>query len=363
MTVERDALKAAFLSSAGLGEARRAPLAGDASTRAYERLYLADGSRRIFMDQPPVESASCPPDADPETRRALGYNALARLAAGRVDAFVAVAGWLNRAGLSAPRIEAFDVGQGLAIMEDLGDDLFGVLIAGGADEVPLYEAAVEALVHMQSTPVPDRLGAEAGLDWPILTYDALALQTAADLLPDWLPALRPQVRIDAAARADWEALWRPILQRGEAGASVFSHRDYHVENLIWLPQREGPARVGMVDFQDAVLAHPAWDLSMLLHDARRDVSPTLSEAMLERYLDSAGRMDDPQFVPDFRALGALNISRIIGVFARLVVRDGRPRYEAFLPRMWGYLDACLADPGLSDLRDWLDACVPAEARR
>jgi aminoglycoside/choline kinase family phosphotransferase len=102
---------------------------------------------------------------------------------------------------------------------------------------------------------------------------------------------------------------------------------------------------------------------MLLHDARRDVSPTLSEAMLERYLDSAGRTDDPQFVPDFRALGALNISRIIGVFARLVVRDGRPRYEAFLPRMWGYLDACLADPGLSDLRDWLDACVPAEARR
>ena len=362
MTAERDALKDAFLRGAGLGEARRERLAGDASTRAYERLILVDGSRRIFMDQPPVESAPCPPEADAETRRGLGYNALARLAAGRVDAFVAVAGWLNRAGLSAPRIEAFDAARGLAVMEDLGDDLFGALIAGGADEVPLYEAAVDALVHMQSTPVPDRLGAEAGLEWPILTYDALALQTAADLLPDWLPALRPQVRVDAAARADWTAIWAPILARGEAGASVFCHRDYHVENLIWLPERDGPARVGMVDFQDAVLAHPAWDLSMLLHDARRDVSRPLSEAMLGLYLDLARPAAGPSFTADFHALGALNICRIIGVFARLVVRDGRPKYEAFLPRMWGYLDDCLADPGLADLRAWLDACVPAEAR-
>lgn len=363
MTAERDALKDAFLRGAGLGEARRERLAGDASTRSYERLFLPGGGRRIFMDQPPVESAPCPPGADEQTRRTLGYNALARLAAGRVDAFVAVADWLSRAGLSAPRIEAFDAGLGLAVMEDLGDDLFGARIAGGADEGPLYEAAVEALVHMQSRPVPDRLGAAVGVDWPLLTYDGLALQTAADLLPDWLPALRPQVRVDASARADWAALWRPMLARGEAGASVFCHRDYHVENLIWLPDRDGPARVGMVDFQDAVLAHPAWDVSMLLHDARRDVAPALSDRMLQLYLDRSRYADDLPFVADFHALGALNICRIIGVFARLVRRDGRPKYEAFLPRMWGYLDRCLADPGLADLREWLDACVPAEARR
>jgi aminoglycoside/choline kinase family phosphotransferase len=248
-------------------------------------------------------------------------------------------------------------------MEDLGDDLFGTLIAGGADEGPLYEAALDALIHMQDQPVPGRLGAEAGLDWPLLTYDALALETAADLLPDWLPALRPGVRVDAAARADWAAIWAPILARGEAGARVFCHRDYHVENLIWLPDREGPARVGMVDFQDAVLAHPAWDLSMLLHDARRNVSRSISDAMLERYLDRSPQAGELPITADFHALGALNICRIIGVFARLVVRDGRPRYEAFLPRMWGYLDACLADPGLSDLRAWLDACVPPDARR
>ena len=363
MTAERDALKQTFLDKAGLGGSRRERLAGDASTRAYERLFLADGSRRIFMDQPPVESAACPPEADAETRRALGYNAMARLAAGRVDAFVAVAGWLNAAGLSAPRIDAFVAGQGLAVMEDLGDDLFGTLIAGGADEAPLYEAALDALIHMQDQPVPGRLGTGAGLDWPLLTYDALALQTAADLLPDWLPALRPGVRIDAAARADWAALWAPILARGEAGARVFCHRDYHVENLIWLPDREGPARVGLVDFQDAVLAHPAWDLSMLLHDARRDVSRALSDTLLERYLERSRYAGELPFAADFHALGALNICRIIGVFARLVVRDGRPKYEAFLPRMWGYLDACLADPGLADLRTWLDACVPPEARR
>ena len=363
MTTERDALKDAFLARAGLAGARRERLAGDASTRNYERLHPAGGDSRIFMDQPPVESAACPPDANAGARRTLGYNAMARLAAGRVDAFVAVAGWLTEAGLSAPRIEAFDAGQGLAVMEDLGDNLFGTLIAGGADEAPLYEAALDALIHMQDQPVARRLGAEAGLDWPLLTYDALALETAVDLLPDWLPALRPGVQVDAAARADWAAIWAPILARGEAGARVFCHRDYHAENLIWLPDREGPARVGMLDFQDAVLAHPAWDLSMLLHDARRDVSRALSDTMLERYLDRSRHAGELPITADFHALGALNICRIIGVFARLVIRDGRPRYEAFLPRMWGYLDACLADPGLADLRAWLDACVPPDARR
>lgn len=363
MTTDREALKAGFLAKAGLSGARREPLAGDASTRSYERLHLPGGDRRIFMDQPPVESSACPPDADASTRRALGYNAMARLAAGRVDAFVAVAGWLGSAGLSAPRIDAFDAGLGLAVMEDLGDDLFAALIAGGAPERPFYDAAIDALVVMQSAALPDHLTAPQDVAWPVLSYDALALETAADLLPDWLPALRPGVRIDASAREDWRRLWAPVLARGEAGASVFCHRDYHVENLIWLPGREGAARVGLVDFQDALRAHPAWDVSMLLHDARRDVSRALSDAVLDRYLALARPADPAGFLSDFHALGALNICRIIGVFARLVVRDGRPKYEAFLPRMWGYLDRCLEDPGLGDLRDWLSACVPAEARR
>jgi hypothetical protein len=142
---------------------------------------------------------------------------------------------------------------------------------------------------------------------------------------------------------------------------VFCHRDYHAENLIWLPQRDGPARVGMLDFQDALLAHPVWDLSMLLHDARRDISADLEATALERYLRARPQLDRDAFLADFRALGALNIVRILGIFARLVVRDGKPRYQALMPRLWTYLDRCLADPRLGGLKRLLDRDI-AKAR-
>jgi len=147
-----------------------------------------------------------------------------------------------------------------------------------------------------------------------------------------------------------------------AGANVFCHRDYHAENLIWLTGREGAARVGMLDFQDALRAHPAWDMSMLLHDARRDVTPELEARALARYFALRPEVDRAAFLADFHALGALNICRILGIFARLVVRDGKPRYAAFMPRLWRYLDRCLADPAPTGLRAWLAQHAPAEAR-
>ena len=363
MSSDRESRKAAFLSRRGFGEARREPLSGDASTRAYERLRNPDGTSFIFMDQPPsAESAPCPPDATEAERRALGYNALARLAAGRVDAFVTIAEWLRDQGLSAPAVLAHDAADGLAVLEDLGDDLVARLIEAGADEGPLYDAAIEALGRLHAATPPGRLEAQ-NLSWPLLTYDDLALKTAGDILPEWLPRLRPAVRIDETALAEWEAAWAPIRARGAAGASVFCHRDYHAENLLWLPGREGPARVGLLDFQDAVVAHPAWDLSMLLHDARREVSQDLETRALDRYFALRPQVERIELLADYHALGALNIARIIGIFARLTTRDGKPRYAAFLPRLWGYLDRCLADPALADVRAWFDRHVPAEARR
>jgi MurNAc alpha-1-phosphate uridylyltransferase len=166
------------------------------------------------------------------------------------------------------------------------------------------------------------------------------------------------VTFDAAALAEWEAIWAPIRAKGEAQATVFCHRDYHAENLIWLPEREGAAKVGMLDFQDAVLAHPAWDLSMLLHDARRTVSPEREAACLDRYLAARPALDRTAFLADYHALGALNIARILGIFARLVTRDGKPRYEQFMPRLWTYLDVCLADPALAHMKAWFDRHVP-----
>jgi aminoglycoside/choline kinase family phosphotransferase len=359
---EREAARRSFLENAGLGAARRQPLSGDASTRAYERLYPSSGPSLILMDQPPaLETLPCPPKATPAERSALGFNALYRLAAGRVDAFVACAGWLRGLGLSAPEVVAADPAAGFAVLEDLGDDLYATAIADGADEALLYDSAVDVLLRLHAAEPPAVLEGE-GASWPLLTYDAVALRVASDLLVEWLPRFDARLTFDEEAVASWRALWTPILARGEAGASVFCHRDFHAENLIWLPSRAGAARTGLLDFQDALRAHPAWDVSMLLHDARRDVSPEREAAVLARYLAARPELDREVFLADFHTLGALNIVRILGIFARLVARDGKPRYRAFVPRLWGYLDRCLADPATAVLRAWLDGHVPHEAR-
>jgi hypothetical protein len=359
----REGLKADFLAAHGLAEARRERLPGDASTRLYERLHLPSGSRRIFMDQPPqAETQPCPPGATPDERRALGYNAMARLAAGRVDAFVACAGWLRERGLSAPEIIAADAPAGLAVLEDLGDDLYATLIAGGDDEAPLYDAAVDTLVKLHAeTPPPVLEG--GGSRWPLLTYDALVLQTGGALFLEWWPKYAGMAPFSQSAIDDWEAFWAPIRTRGEAGASVFCHRDYHAENLIWLAERPAAARVGLLDFQDALKAHPAWDFSMLLHDGRRDVSEEREAAALARYLAARPQLDRDQFLADYHALGALNVIRILFIFARQVTGFERPKYRALTPRMWRYLERCMAASAeLSPLRAWLDANVPAEKR-
>ena len=363
MTSDREDARREFLKTAGLAGAAREALAGDASTRAYERLRPISGPSLIFMDQPPaLETKPCPPLASDAERAALGFNALYRLAAGKVEAFVACAAYLRDLGLSAPAIVAADPVAGFAVMEDLGDGLYAGLIAGGADETPLYEAATDVLLRLHSQAPPEVLRGD-GFTWPLLSYDALALRTGGDLFVEWFPRLDARVRLDEAALAAWRALWDPILANGAATASVLCHRDFHAENLIWLADRQGAARTGLIDFQDAVRANPAWDLSMLLHDARRDVSPAREAAVLARYFAARPDLAQEPFIADFHALGALNILRILGIFARLVVRDGKPRYRQFLPRLWTYLDRCLQDPAPAGLAHWLAAHVPAEVRR
>lgn len=362
LSSDREGQKAEFLARHGLGDAQRVPLAGDASTRQYERLTRPGKASLIFMDQPPVESAPCPPEATPDQRRLAGYNAMARLAAGRVDAFVATAEWLRGQGFSAPEIVAHEAGEGLAVLEDLGDDLYARLIEGGTDETPLYEAAVDVLAQLHRATPPPVLEAQ-GAAWPLLTYDDLALRTGGEMFLEWWPKYAGLAPFSEDAVAEWEALWAPIRARGEAEARVFCHRDYHAENLLWLPLRKDVARVGLLDFQDAVRAHPAWDFSMLLHDARRDVSAERETAALERYLAQRDDLDRETFLADYRALGALNSARILFIFARQVAGYGRPRYEAFMPRTWRYLNRCLAAPELAPIKAWFDRHVPAEARR
>lgn len=362
MISERDIAIGEFLTTAGLADAERRPLPCDASTRRYERLILPDGSTFMLMDAPPLlESPPCDPAWSAQERLAAGWNATARLAAGRVDAFAAVARHLRALGLSAPGVHALDTPRGLAVVEDFGEGAFARRLEEGADERELYFAAVDALAQLHAAPATELLKGPGG-SWPLLTYDATALKAGADLFVEWTPALKPELWFDEAARKQWDDLWSVIVRRGEAGAGVMAHRDFHAENLIWLEGREGAARVGMIDFQDALLAHPSWDLHSLLQDARRDVSPELEAEALERYFHHRPELDRAAFMADYAALAALNGTRILGVFARLAARDGKPRYRQFMPRVWRHLQRNLEAPALAGLKAWFGRHVPMESR-
>lgn len=357
---DREAQRVAFLSDAGLGDARRLTLAGDASTRRYERLTTRNGESLILMDQPPAdESGVAAPGVDAEGRRALGYNAEARLAGGSVAAFVAIAGWLRARGLSTPVVGPRDTAAGLAVLEDMGDAVFATQTQ---DLVDLYGVAVDALAELHASAPPEVIEAD-GERWPLFAYDAQAYRAGLDPFLDWWPRFAGLPSPAAEAAAEWRALWAPVITRAEAGASVFVHRDYHAENLLWLPQREELARVGMLDFQDAVRGHPAWDLLHLLQDARRDVPVELEAAMLDRYLAARPQVDPGAFLADYNALAALNAARILGrVFARQEVLFRRGRYTAFMPRTWRHLERNLEGEGMDGLRVWFDRHVPKSAR-
>lgn len=321
---DRAALSHAFLVRSGWGDAGRAKLAGDASFRKYERLRL-NGQPAVLMDAPP-------PQED-------------------VRPFLNIARLLQRHGYSAPRILAEDVEHGFLLLEDLGDDLYARLIRAGSNEAPLYEAAIDFLLDLHRHAAPPDLA----------PYDEARLIDEIGLFTDWyLPTLTGRDTPEAQCQA-FRSLWHALAPEVSAPPRVLVLRDFHAENLIWLPQRKDAARVGLLDFQDAVAGHPAYDLVSLLEDARRDVAPELAEAMLRRYITGSG-VDDAVFRRAYAILGAQRNLRIIGIFTRLWKRDGKPHYQAFMPRMWRLVERDLAHPALTDLRIWIDSVVPAELR-
>lgn len=344
-----------FLAHAGWGEAARTPLTADASTRRYERLRRKIETA-MLMDAPPLESLPCPPEADEEERLKLGWNAIARLAASRVEAFAAVAGHLANLGLSAPTVLDADMARGLALLEDLGDDLFAEVIAKGGDEIALYAAAGDVLAAVHRAPVLSTMPYRGG-EWPVLTYDHLALSANLDLFVEWMPQRDLSMRISEQTRLRWERVRENMIGRAEDYPRALILRDTHAENLIWLPQREGLKRVGLLDFQDAVLGWGEWDMSMLLHDARRDVSPAAREAATRAYLEGVG-VSRADFEERLAVLGAMNVMRIMGIFARLVTRDKKPRYDQFQPRLRALLNEALSHPALAETRDFVNAVAP-----
>lgn len=348
LTEHRRAERAAFLSAAGWSGAEAQPLAGDASTRSYERLTLA-GRRAVLMNAPPgAESAACPPGADEATRRRLGYNAMARLAGPNLNAFTTIAAALREAGLSAPDIFAADAKTGFALIEDFGDALFARAIPAGADERELYSGAVDALLRLRAS----RLLPPKAPGYEMLFYDRLAMEAEIGLVTEWYWPFRKGAAPATELVEEHRAAWNDALALVSTPHMVVL-RDYHAENLLWLPERAGAERVGVLDFQDGLYGAAAYDLVSLLEDARRDVPEPLLEAMLDRYAAGAaalGPFNETEFREDFAILAGQRNAKILGIFARLVRRDGKQKYEGLLPRVEGLFRRDLKRPALRALR-------------
>lgn len=359
MTSERETAIGEFLDKAGWRDAKRAPLAGDASTRRYERLHL-NGKPAILMDAPPkAETPACPATATPIERAALGYNALARLAAGRVDAFVSIAAWLHEGGFGAPEIYAFDTPRGFALLEDLGDDVFATVLAKGAPDKELYAGAIETLAALHQREAPKAVN-KGSAHWPLLSYDRPAMHAEVNLLTEWWAGAHLGVKLSDGARADWALAWETAFDQLDSASPVVVLRDFHAENVLWRPSKPKLERVGLVDFQDALAGHPAYDLVSLLEDARRDVSPELAAAMVEHYIDVSAPADRASFRAGYAALGAQRNAKIVGIFARLALRDGKPRYLDLIPRVARHLVNNLRHPALGSVASWMHTHLPGK---
>jgi len=338
--------------------ARIAHLQGDASTRSYARLFAAGGTA-ILMDAPIVTDG-------PPIRDGKSYSRIARLAENMVRPFVAVGAALRDAGLSAPAVEAFDLDKGILLIEDLGDRVFTAEVAGGAGQPQLWRAAVDALVRLRLLPLPPSLPLPDGTAYTLPRRDRAAFEIELELLLDWYwPALKGGPAT-GAVRAEFMDLWSPVIDRLLALPRGWFLRDYHSPNLMWLPEREGVARVGILDFQDALEEHFAFDLVSLLQDARTDVPEALEGELFNHYCAEAAARE-PAFEPGafaaaYADFGAQRNTRLLGLWLRLLRRDGKPQYLQHIPRTWGYLERNLRAPTLEGLRAWYDRHFPPGLR-
>ncbi len=342
-----------LIDATGFAHARRAYLVGDASTRRYERLFL-EGASAILMDAPPR------PDGPP-VRGGRSYSALAHLAE-NVRPFVALARGVRERGFSAPLVQSADLEAGLLLLEDFGDER----VVAGDPSMPIeerFEAAIDLLVTLHGLELPAMLPVAPRLEHKLPPYDMGAFLIEAELLLDWYLPYRGVGPVTPAQRETFLTLWQQALADIVSAPATWVLRDFHSPNLLWLDDREGIERVGLLDFQDALMGPAAYDVASLLMDARVDVSQDLELKLLSRY--AAGRtaadpgFDLKPFVRQYVTLGAQRATKILGIFARLSKRDAKPAYLRHLPRVWNYLARALAHPSLAELATWYETHVPA----
>jgi aminoglycoside/choline kinase family phosphotransferase len=324
---------------------------GDASTRSYARL-LRDGVIVILMNFPKRADGAA-------IYNGKSYSAAVHLAED-VKAFVAIDDGLRAQGISAPQIHYSDLDHGFLITEDFGNE--GVI--EGDPPHPIaerYEAATDALATLHGRALPEILPLCGHDDYAIPVFDSKALLIEIGLMAEWYLPDR-DVPLSEERRAEFFAIWRELLERPLAAPKTWVLRDYHSPNLIWLADRTGIARLGVIDFQDTVLGPQSYDVVSLLQDARIDVPESLELTLLSRYIkarcaDDAG-FDPAGFAELYAIMSAQRNTRLLGTFARLNRRDGKPHYLRHQPRIWTYLQRSLAHPSLAHMRDWYLANVP-----
>lgn len=321
---QRDHLRQTFLQAEGWGEAAQAPLPGDASNRRYIRLTL-DGAQAMLMDAPP-------PTED-------------------IRPFTTIARHLAAHGFSAPKILAEDETNGFLVLEDFGDDTFTNVLAKGEAESSLYELATDTLASLHAKPVPDH----------VAPYDDERLLMETALLVDWFLAVQ-DIDITSEARTAYDEAWVELFKRVHEGPKTLVLRDYHVDNLMRLNDRPGTQACGLLDFQDALAGHPAYDLMSLLEDARRDVDQQLQTRMKDRYHAQVGTEDRASFDVAYAILAAQRHAKVIGIFTRLHRRDGKAQYLKHMDRLWRLLEQSLDHQDLATLKAWFDRYVPKDKR-
>ena len=314
-----------FLAEHGWKEANIVTLAADASFRCYYRLELS-GQSAVLMDAPPAHEDIRP--------------------------FVAVAQYLLKLKLSAPRILGQDTNSGFLLIEDLGDEKFNTLLKTADKPNILYKRAIDVLCVLHKAEPPSWLS----------PYSHELLLAEVDLLVDWYWPTVTGTTIDSSTRTTYRNAWIEVFSAVKFGPPVTVLRDYHSDNLMWLPNRNGVAAVGLLDFQDALTGSPAYDLVSLLEDARRDVSGTLVENMIQRYVSATGTPWS-SIERAYSVLGAQRNSKIIGIFSRLWRRDKKAAYLTLIPRVWRLLENNLTDPLLAPVRLWFDQHLPKYLRR
>ncbi|WP_183754849.1 tRNA (adenosine(37)-N6)-threonylcarbamoyltransferase complex ATPase subunit type 1 TsaE [Rhizobium sp. BK181] len=339
-----------FLDNAGYSGAKRRFLTGDASLRAYEAIYADDAKRRVLMDWPPLPEG--PPVLDGKP-----YPKVAHIAENAYP-FVAIANVLRREGFAAPEVYNVDYDQGILLLEDLGAD--GVLDAKGQPNVDRYRASVACLAHLHSLTIPQDIRVAVNHVHHIPDFDRTAMKMEVRLVLDWyLPWKRGGIAASDAERDEYLAIWDRLIDELDTAEKSLLLRDFHSPNIIWRENERGIERVGLIDFQDAMIGPTAYDLASIVQDARVTISPDLFQQLMDDYLSLRrveGSFDEVRFLKSWSIMSAQRNCKLVGLWVRLMQRDGKPGYMKHMPRTLSYLSVALKHEALAPLRDW---CVRA----